>query len=141
MKVLLDTCVLSEIRRPKGSAVVKSAVAQMPDESLFVSVLTLGEIAKGVDLLSAGARKKSLSAWLTGLETMFADRILPVDRETAQVWGSMCARAQKSGVTIPAIDGLLAATALQHGMQIMTRNTRHFRASGVFVIDPFSDKN
>ncbi len=141
MKVLLDTCILSELRHPKGNSAVKAAVNQISDENLFLSVLTIGEITKGVSLLATGPKKKALTAWLTGLETIFADRIIPINLETTHIWGSIMARGQKAGITIPAIDGLIAATALQHGMHIMTRNTRHFEISGAFLIDPFKPQN
>jgi toxin FitB len=137
MKALLDTCVLSEIRRPQGRAEVKAAVEQFADNDLFVSVLTVGEIAKGVALLASGRRKRELTGWLRGLEAGFADRILEVDRETALFWGEITARAQKRGVVIPAVDGLIAATALRHGLQLLTRNIRHFRVTGVLVLDPW----
>lgn len=140
MKVLLDTCVLSELRNPKGNSAVKAAVNQIPDEDLYLSVITIGEITKGISLLANGTKKKALDAWLTGLETIFANRIVPITLETTHMWGSIMARGQKAGVTLPAIDGLIAATALQHGMHVMTRNTRHFEVTGVFLIDPFKSK-
>lgn len=139
MKSLLDTCVLSELRRPDGLSAVKAAVAEIPDADLYLSVLTVGEIAKGIGLLAAGRKKKALTSWLTGLETQFGDRILAIDAETARLWGELTARAQKSGIIIPGIDGLLTATALRHGLHVMTRNTRHFEASGVLIIDPWSN--
>jgi toxin FitB len=138
MKILLDTCVLAELQNPKGRQSVKEAVIRIDDDSLFLSVLTLGEIAKGVALLAPGKKKEGLNQWLNSLEGQFSTRILPVEIETARMWGELTARAQKTGVTIPAVDGLLAATALKYGMHIMTRNTRHFEASGALVIDPFN---
>ena len=137
MKALLDTCVLTELRKHDGHAGVKSAVAELADGDLFLSVLTLGEIAKGIALLAAGRKKKALGTWLTGLESNFGDRILGIDTETARLWGELTARAQKAGEIIPAVDGLLAATALRHGLHVMTRNTRHFQASGALVLDPW----
>jgi predicted nucleic acid-binding protein len=104
-----------------------------------LSVITIGEIAKGIALLVNGKKKKALATWLVGLEVQFADRIVPVDIETARIWGEMTARAQKSGVVIPAADGLLAATALRHGLHVITRNTKHFEASGALIIDPWQD--
>ncbi len=139
MKSLLDTCTVAELRKPDGNLSVKAAVAAIPDADLYLSVLTIGEIAKGIDLLAAGTKKKALGTWLAGLEAQFADRILPVDVETARIWGEMSARAQKRGILIPAADGLLAATALRHGLHVMTRNTKHFEASGALVIDPWQD--
>ena len=137
MKSLLDTCVLTELRQPEGHPAVKSAVAEVPDADLYLSVLTVCEIAKGIGLLAAGRKKKALTSWLIGLETKFGDRILSIDGETARIWGELTARAQKSGIIIPGVDGLLAATALRHGLHVMTRNTRHFEAIGALVIDPW----
>ena len=139
MKILLDTCTLAELRRPDGNPSVKAAVAEVPDADLYLSVLTVGEIVKGVALLAAGQKKRNLATWLVGLESQFGDRILAVDIETARIWGEMTARARKIGVAIPGTDGLLAATALRHGLHIMTRNTRHFEASGALIIDPWQD--
>ncbi|WP_168189439.1 type II toxin-antitoxin system VapC family toxin [Paludisphaera borealis] len=135
--MLLDTCVLAEIRLPEGDPLVKSAVREIPADDLYLSVLSVGEIAKGIALLAVGRKKKALSSWLVALETQFGDRILGVDVETARIWGELTARSQKTGVVIPASDGLLAATALRHGLHVMTRNTRHFEASGALLINPW----
>ena len=137
MRILIDTCVLSEIRNPNGNPAVKTAVLQAPDDSLFLSVLSVGEIAKGIALVKAGARRRALSLWLTGLQQQFSERILPIELETAQLWGDLTARLQTQGIIIPAVDGLLAATALQHGMHVMTRNTRHFAATSALIVDPW----
>lgn len=137
MRGLLDTCTLAEIRRPEGQARVKAAVAEILDSDLYVSVLTVGEIARGIALLAAGKKKRSLTTWLNGLEVGFNDRILGIDGETARIWGELTARAQKAGEIIPAVDGLLAATAVRHGLHVITRNTRHFEASGALVFDPW----
>ena len=141
MKFLLDTCILAELRHPRGHPGVKAAVAEIADADLFLSVLTVGEIAKGIFLLPSGKKKRSLTSWLNGLETRFADRILGVDLETARLWGELTARAQPKGIIIPAVDGLLSATALRHGLHVMTRNTPHFEASGALVVDPWLDES
>lgn len=141
MRVLVDTCVLAELRRPEGHAGAKAAVADVADDDLYLSVLTVGEIAKGIALLPSGRKKRGLTSWLNGLETRFDDRILGIDRETARLWGELTARAQVKGVVIPSVDGLLSATALRHGLHVMTRNSRHFQASGALVIDPWQDSN
>lgn len=138
MKTLLDTCVLAELRRPEGLLEVKAAVSEIPEADLYISVITVGEIAKGVGLLALGPKKKALASWLAGLETTFAGRILGIDLETARLWGEILARAQRSGTVIPGVDGLMAATALRHGLSIMTRNKRHFEPSGAVVIDPWN---
>jgi predicted nucleic acid-binding protein len=137
MRVLVDTCVLSEVRHPRGNAAVRAAFDAIPDAHMFVSVITVGEIFKGIELLSAGEKKRELTEWLTGLCDRFGDRILPIDRETALAWGEITARARVKGIQIPISDGLIAATALRHGLHAMTRNTDHFAASGALIIDPW----
>jgi toxin FitB len=93
VKVLLDTCVVAELRRPEGHPSVQAAVSELADGDLFLSLLTVGEIAKGISLLPTGKKRRSLASWLNGLETRFADRILGVDLETARLWGELTARA------------------------------------------------
>jgi predicted nucleic acid-binding protein len=137
MKVLLDTCTLAEVRLPNGHPSVKAAVERIPEDNIYLSVLSMGEIGKGIALLTTGRKKKALFSWLAALENQFADHILAVDLETSRIWGELTARAQKSGVAIPATDGLLAATALRHGLHVMTRNTRHFKATGALILDPW----
>jgi len=140
VKVLLDTCVLAELRHPSGHSGVKEAVAKLPDENLYLSVLTIGEIAKGVALLAAGKKKRGLSQWLNELETTFRDRMIEVDAATARLWGDLTAQGQQAGQTIPAVDGLIAATALRHGFHVMTRNTKHFQVIGALILDPWQDR-
>ncbi len=89
-------------------------------------------------MLALGPKEKALASWLAGLETTFAGRILGIDLETARLWGEILAGAQRSGTVIPGIDGLMAATALRHGLSIMTRKKRHFEPSGAVVIDPWN---
>lgn len=137
MRVLLDTCTLAELRKPDGDESVKAAVRAVADEDLYLSVLSVGEIVKGISLLASGKKKTALTAWLAALENQFAERILGLDVETGRIWGELTARAQRKGVIIPAADGLLAATALRHGLQVMTRNTKHFEASGAILLDPW----
>ena len=138
MRALLDTCVLSELNRHGGGAPqVQQVVSEFADEALFVSVVSLGEIAKGVALLGAGTRQRDLLTWLNGLESNFADRLLPVDSETARVWGELTARAQQQGRTVHVADGLIAATALRHGLHVMTRNVSDFEPTGALLINPW----
>jgi predicted nucleic acid-binding protein len=106
-------------------------------EQLFISAVTFGELVKGIALVQSGQRKEALSTWLLGLEQFYGDRILPVDTEVARRWGEVTAQVRSQGVTIAAADGLIAATALRHGLHLMTRNERHFTATGVPVIDPW----
>ena len=137
MNVLLDTCVFAELRHPKGNPLIRAALESLAHDALYVSVVTLGEMTKGVALLAEGRRKKELARWLLEIDRDFADRIMAIDRDTARIWGEVTARAQKQGVQIPAADGLIAATALHHGLHVMTRNTRHFAATGALVLDPW----
>lgn len=137
MKVLLDTCVVSELQRQNAHPGVRNVVTSIPDDHLFLSVLTIGEIAKGVELLPDGRKRHSLETWLFDLENLYSDHILPIDLETSRIWGEITASARQKGVTIPAVDGLLAATALRHGLYLMTRNTRDFEMTGVRLINPW----
>ena len=137
MKVLLDTCTLAELRKSSPDAGVVAAVQAIPDAQLFVSVLSVGEIAKGIGLLAAGKKRESIAAWLAALESQFSDRLLGIDAQTAKLWGELTARAQKKGTVIPATDGLLAATALRHGLSVMTRNETDFKASGARIVNPW----
>ncbi len=141
MRVLLDTCVLSELRRPKGHPGVRRAVEALESDNLFVSVVSIGETAKGIALLKESKIKRDLQAWLQALERDYADRILPVDLETSHTWGELTAAAQKAGKIVPASDGLIAATARRHGLHVMTRNTEHFAPTGVLLINPWADQS
>jgi len=138
VRVLLDTCVLSELRRPKGHPQVRRAVEAFNSEDLFLSVISIGEIARGIALLTDAKKKHSLQEWLQALEQHYADRLLAVDLETSHIWGELTAEAQTNGKIVPASDGLIAATARRYGLHVMTRNTEHFRAAGALLIEPWS---
>ena len=139
MRVLLDTSALSELRRPKGHAGVRQAVEALDPEELFVSVLSVGEIVKGIALLKESRRRNALQSWLQTLERAYADRLLPVDLETSHIWGEITAAARKAGRIIPAGDGLIAATARRHGLHVMTRNTADFEPTGVLLLNPWRE--
>jgi len=139
VRVLLDTCVLSEIRRKRGDARVREQVSVLPAQSLFLSVLTIGELTKGIELLAAGDHQGTLRHWLLTLEQNYADQILDVDTETARIWGELTATSQARGRTIPVSDGLIAATAIRHGLHVMTRNVADFIETGAMLLDPWQD--
>jgi predicted nucleic acid-binding protein len=139
VKVLLDTCTLSELRLPKPDAGVASAIRDLDSDDLFVSAISIGEIVKGVALLADGQKKRLLQSWLQTLERHYGDRLLPIDLETCRMWGELTAAAQKAGRTIPVSDGLIAATARRHGLYIMTRNTGDFEPTGVPLLNPWED--
>jgi predicted nucleic acid-binding protein len=134
MAYLLDTCVLSELRKPKPHPGVVTWLAGIQPEEAFLSVLTLGEIRRGIELRRAKdqATARSLERWLLGLEAHYADRILPVTAAVADRWGRL-----SPAQPLPVTDGLIAATALEHKLTVVTRNTEDFARSGVGVLDPF----
>ena len=138
MRALLDTCVLSEIRHPRGNPAVRKAVFAFRDQDLFISVITLGEMAKGIALLDPGRRQQALTDWLVGLEQQFSDRILEITSDVVRVWGELTAAAQRNGRMVPATDGLIAATALHHGLKVMTRNIDDFAPTGVDILNPWT---
>ncbi|MEX2498661.1 MAG: type II toxin-antitoxin system VapC family toxin [Wenzhouxiangellaceae bacterium] len=136
--MLLDTCVLSEIRHPRGNPAVRNAVLAYRDQDLFISVITLGELVKGVALLDPGRRQQELRAWLLGLEQQFSDRILDITSDVVSVWGELTAAAQRNGRVVPATDGLIAATALHNSLNVMTRNIDDFAPIGVDLLNPWA---
>ena len=139
VNVLLDTRVVSELRRVQPDPRVVARVDGFESEELFASVVTLGELWKGVALLALSCRKIELARWVDEFESSFSGRILPVVEEVARTWGEITARSERQGMQIPPADGLIAATAIHHGMQLMTRNARHFEATGATVIDPWNE--
>ena len=139
MRVLLDTCVVSEIRHPQGNPHVKQAVTSLALDSAFLSVITVGEIASGIAQMTKSPRQQALTAWLDGLERHYADRVLPVDGETARLWGELTGAARRAGRTLGAADGLIAATARRHGLHMMTRNVSDFAVTGVLIVNPWED--
>lgn len=135
MSYLLDTNVVSELARRKPSARVVEWFGRTPDRALHLSVLTLGEIRKGVELLAPGSRRERLRVWLKqDLPDWFADRLLPLDVLVADRWGRLLAEI---GRPVAAIDSLLAATALHHELRFVTRNTGDFHFPGLEVVDPW----
>lgn len=134
MSFLLDTNVVSEPRRRKPDATVVAWLRDQDPDLLFISVLTLGEIALGAE--ARGRRDpvagRSLSTWLMSIRTTYEDRVLPVTGDVAETWGRLGARRP-----LPVIDGLLAATALVNRLTLVTRNVRDFDALGVRLMDPW----
>lgn len=137
MRVLLDTCVLSEIRRDGGSEAVRAAVRALPADAAWLSVITIGELAGGIARLADGARRQGLAAWLDGLEAQYGARILGIDAEIARIWGRMTAAARAEGHALAVADGLIAATARRHGLGLMTRNVRDFACTGLEILNPW----
>lgn len=135
MSYLIDTNAISELIRPRPDAKVLAWFKSTPDTALHLSVLTLGEIRQGVERLSDRKRREKLRLWLENdLPAWFEDRLLPVDGAVADRWGRLLAAAARP---VPAVDGLLAATALLHGLRFVTRNETDFRFAGLEVINPW----
>ena len=131
---LLDTNVISETRKSRPDAGVIAFLSAAVGEGLFLSVLTLGELRKGVALKRRVDPEAAteLAIWVEGIANNFADRILPIDSATALRWGELSA-----GRSLPVIDMLIAATALSRDLTLVTRNTRDFESSGALLLDPW----
>jgi len=135
---LLDTNVISELIGQRPNPHVVQWVEATDEVLLHLSVLTLGEIRKGIASLPPAKRRTALEAWLgTELRNRFAGRILPIDAEVADRWGYLAAQTRSKKVLLPVIDGLLAATALQHNLTFVTRNTKDVAGIGVAVFNPW----
>ena len=138
MKWLLDTCVLSELSRKRPDPNVMAWMESVQDDLLFISVLTIGELRKGIAASPDPARRESLRQWLeSDVLEPFSDTLLPVDAAIAERWGDICGEAERTGRKRPAIDALLAATALVHGLTVVTRNVADFAGTGAAVFNPF----
>jgi toxin FitB len=136
--ILIDTNVLSELRRPGCHPAVRAWFEDTPAAVLRLSVITLGEIAKGVAKLPASRRRSGLERWLTTLRDGFAGRVLNVDGLIAERWGVLAAQAEQRGGKIEMSDVLIAATADVHGLRVATRNTSHITAAGAAALNPWT---
>ena len=137
---LLDTNVVSELMKPRPARAVAEWIETTPEDLLYLSVITIGEIRKGIDLLDENEPKRAaLQSWLDrDVRIRFAGRLLPFDAGAAERWGQVEAFAQRQRLTIPTIDAQLAATALHHGLTFATRNTSHVRVTAVPLINPWT---
>src|SRR5438105_5742416 len=134
MSFLIDTNVVSELRKPRPDANVARWFQSVRDSDLYLSVLVVGELRQGVELLRRRDRGQAdaLETWLLALERGYRDRLIPVTARIADVWGRLNVPNR-----LPAIDGLLAATAKFHDLTLATRNARHVRGTGISVLNPF----
>jgi predicted nucleic acid-binding protein len=136
---LLDTNVLSEIRRPKPERKVVSFIAARPLESLYVSVVTLAEIRFGIERLADAGRRRELNDWLAHkVRPMFEQRVLAVSEDVMLQWRLLVEEGRKAGHTFSQPDLIIAATALHHGLTIVSRNRGDFERARVPVLDPWN---
>jgi predicted nucleic acid-binding protein len=140
MTWLLDTPVVSELIRATPKASVIDWLQSQDENDLFLSVLTLGELEKGIAKLSDSRRKTTLRKWVrTNLMTRFEERLLAVDRQVASRWGILIGTSERKGRPLPVIDSLIAATAIAHDLTVVSRNAADFERCGVPCLNPWSE--
>ncbi len=139
MNFLVDTNVISEAARPRPNERVMAFLHETDEDRLFLSVITLGELRRGVALMPGGKLKSSLDAWLSAsLPERFSGRIIEITAEIADLWGVLMADAKKRGIALHAMDGFLAATARAHNHTLVTRNVKDFAPFGLTLLDPWT---
>ena len=138
MSFLLDTNVVSEWVRPVPSLQVVTWVNEVDEDQVFLSVASLAEIRRGVELMDPGKRRDRLTDWLAQeLPARFAGRIFDIDSRIAETWGVVMARGYKAGLNIGSIDAFFAATAEVHQLTLVTRNVQHFEKLGIPLLNPW----
>lgn len=138
MAFLLDTCVLSELVKPRPDAGVLAWLEEAGEARLHLSVVTLGELEKGIARLPASARRTRIERWVRrDLAARFEGRVLDVDRAVAERWGAIAGASEARGVPLPVIDALIAASALTHDLEVVTRNTADLERCGARCVDPW----
>lgn len=141
MSFLLDTDVITEWVQPRPSPLVVAWLQEVPEERVFLSVASLAEIRRGVELMPAGKRRDRLAAWLgRDLPARFEGRILDVDSRVAEAWALIMARGRKTGSEIGAWDAWFAATAEVHRLTLVTRNVKVFEKLGIPVLNPWASR-
>ncbi|MBV9136058.1 MAG: type II toxin-antitoxin system VapC family toxin [Hyphomicrobiales bacterium] len=138
MNVLLDTNVLSELRRPAPELKVLSWLDSVDEDRVFISTASIAELRRGVALMSAGRRRDALAAWIgIDLPARFGNRILSIDPAIAERWGDLMAESHRTGKALSVMDGFFAATALAHDLTLVTRNTKDFSPFDVPLFNPW----
>jgi predicted nucleic acid-binding protein len=139
LKYLLDTCVISELIKPERCNQIVKWIKSRKEDSLYISVLTIGEICKGISKLPDSQKKKSLRNWIDNdLKKRFGGRILEITEEIATSWGEIQAKSEKEGKKMPVIDSLIAATAIKNNLTVVTRNVKDIENSGCKSINPWA---
>ncbi len=138
MSYLIDTCCISELFKEKPDPNVLKWFTEQDELSMYLSVITFGELNKGIEKLPDSKKKNELNRWVKDdLKRRFKNRILNINIKAANKWGEILATAEKNGRPLPAIDSLIAATARVHDLSVVTRNTQDMEGSGVDLINPW----
>ena len=138
MSWLLDTCVISELVKPRPASSVVAWIRASPEDELFISVITLGELEKGIARLPPSARRTALEAWVRDdVADRFRGRVLEVDIAVARRWGALSGASDARGQPLPVVDSLIAATSLHHGLTVVTRNTDDLERCGARCLNPW----
>lgn len=138
MSFLIDTCCISELTKKHPNRNVVSWFSCHDETEMYVSVITFGELIKGVEKLTASKKKGELNQWINNdLKQRFRNRILDISMSEVKKWGEILAMCEKKGTPVPAIDALIAATALVHDLAVVTRNIKDLQSTGVFVVNPW----
>lgn len=138
MSYLLDTCLVSELVRKRPSSAVLSWLERQPERDLFLSVLTFGELQKGIARLPDNLKRRRLQEWVEHeLQLRFAGRILSIDHEVATLAGQLQGTSESQGFTLPVVDSLIAATALHNGLSVVSRNQTEMNRCGTTVLNPW----
>jgi tRNA(fMet)-specific endonuclease VapC len=135
---LLDTNVISELISRKPNQKIIDWIDSLDPEMVYLSVITIGEIRKGIEKLAASQRKDNLASWLeTNLLLRFAEKLVDINVDVVLVWGELTGRMERDGTPLAAIDSLIAASALAGNHTLVTRNEDDFRATGVSIVNPW----
>jgi len=138
MKYLLDTCVISELVAKQPNSNVLEWIDSVDSDGVYLSVITIGEITKGIEKLPTSKRKQDLSDWLENeLLIRFQENLIELDVNILTQWGKLNAHLETKGKTMPAIDSLIAASALERGLILVTRNVSDFEGTGVEILNPW----
>lgn len=140
MNFLLDTNVISELIAERPTERVLNWIDSREESSIFLSVITIGELRRGIELKPASRRRDVLEQWFeTQVLTRFQGRIVHLDAPAMLVWGKLTAELSRAGRPLPAMDSLIAASCIANGLTLVTRNTSDFERTGVFLVNPWTD--
>ena len=140
MNYLLDTCVISELVKAIPNGNVMDWINHTPNERLFLSVITIGEIRKGITKLPNSKKKHRLTNWLNTLLENYEAKIYPVDLAVAESWGNIQGKAENNGTPVTSVDSLIAAVDQTHNLIVVTRNEKDFAATNITILNPWKNK-